>query len=329
MIGLVSYLVFFAVVVLIFGILALGLNLQWGATGLFNAGVVGFYGIGAYAHALLTAPPRPELLLNLGLPWPVGVAGAMAATALAAVVVGLATVRLRGDYLAIATFGIAASVHIVVLNWEGLTGGSLGLTSIPRPLAGLFRDPFAYNLFFLGLAALAAGLVYAGFERIVRSPWGRVLKAIREDETAALTLGKSVESFRLQAFVLGSTAMGLAGALYVSFIGFVSPFDFLPIITFQVWTMVIVGGSGNNRGVLLGALLVWGLWSASGTAIAKLLPAAWQTQGGAVQSILIGAALVLVLLFRPRGLIGEVATVSRHLSSPSADPHRPIQEKTA
>jgi branched-chain amino acid transport system permease protein len=312
--GLVSYLVFFAIVVLIFGIAALGLNLQWGSTGLFNAGVVGFYGIGAYAHALLTAPPRPELMLNLGLPWPVGVAGAMAVTAAAALLVGLATVRLRGDYLAIATFGIAASFQIVVLNWEGLTGGSLGLTSIPRPLAGLFDGPFAYNLFFLGLIALCAALVYLAFERIVRSPWGRVLKAIREDETAALALGKSVDAFRLQAFVLGSTAMGLAGALYVSFIGFVSPFDFLPIMTFQIWTMVIVGGSGNNRGVLLGALLVWGVWSASGTAIAKLLPPAYQTQGGALQSILIGTVLVLVLIFRPRGLIGEAATVSRHVT---------------
>ena len=99
--------------------------------------------------------------------------------------------------------------------------------------------------------------IYWALERILRSPWGRVLKAIREDETAAVALGKSARRFRLEAFVLGSTLMGLAGALYVSFIGFVSPFDFLPIVTFQVWAMLIVGGSGNNRGALLGALVVW------------------------------------------------------------------------
>src|SRR5918998_5421914 len=137
MVGVISYLVFFAVVVLILGIATLGLNLQWGSTGLFNAGVVGFYGIGAYTFAVLTCEPRPELLLNLGLPWIVGIAGAMVVTALAAIVVGLATVRLRGDYLAIATFGIAVSFQLVTLNWEALTGGSLGLASVGRPLAGL------------------------------------------------------------------------------------------------------------------------------------------------------------------------------------------------
>ncbi|MFO0006425.1 MAG: branched-chain amino acid ABC transporter permease, partial [bacterium] len=98
-------------------------------------------------------------------------------------------------------------------------------------------------------------------ERVLSSPWGRVLRAIREDEVAAASLGKRAVSFRLQSFVLGSSLMGLAGALYVSFIGFVSPFDFLPILTFQVWAMLIVGGSGNNRGAMLGALVVWGVWA--------------------------------------------------------------------
>src|SRR3954447_10753295 len=102
MLGLSSYLVYFAIVVLILGVATLGLNLQWGFTGLFNAGVVGYYAIGGYAFAILCAPPRPELLGNLGLPWLIGMAGAMAASALAALMVGLATIRLRGDYLAIA-----------------------------------------------------------------------------------------------------------------------------------------------------------------------------------------------------------------------------------
>ena len=312
--NIVSYLVFFSVVVLILGIATLGLNLQWGATGLFNAGVVGFYGIGAYTLAILTAPARPELLGNLGLPWLVGILGAMAVSALAAWVVGMATVRLRGDYLAIATFGVAVTLQLVALNWEAMTGGSLGLTSIPRPLAGLFATPLSYNLFYLGLMLVLAGIVYLALERIVRSPWGRVLKGIREDETAAVALGKDARLFRLQAFVLGSTIMGLAGALYVSFIGFVSPSDLAPVITFQIWTMLIVGGSGNNKGALLGVLIVWGLWSASGVLISRLLPAAYQTQGGAVQAILIGLVLVITLLVRPRGLLGEEPVVSRHVA---------------
>jgi branched-chain amino acid transport system permease protein len=313
MLGVFSYLVFFASVVLILAIACLGLNLQWGFTGLFNAGVVGFYAVGGYALAVLTAPPHPLLLGNLGLPWIIGVLGAMAAAALVAFIVGMATVRLRGDYLAIATFGVAVTIQLVTLNWQALTGGSLGMTSIPRPFAYLFEDQLSYSIFFLGLVAAVTALVYWAMERIVRSPWGRVLKAIREDETAAVALGKDARLFRLQAFILGSTIIGLAGALYVSFIGFVSPFDFLPIITFQIWTMLIVGGSGNNRGALLGALIVWGLWSGSGVLVSKIVPAAYQTQGAAAQSILIGMLLVIMLVHKPRGLIGEEPVVSRHV----------------
>ena len=312
MIGVFSYLVFFACIVLVLGIMALGLNLQWGYTGLFNAGVVGFYAIGAYTHAILITAPRPELLGNLGLPWVVGILGAMAASAFAAWVIGLATIRLRDDYLAIATFGIATTIQLVTLNWDGLTGGAQGLSAIPRPLVGWFETPLGFSLWYLGLLTAVVALLYWALERILRSPWGRVLKAIREDETAAIALGKSARNFRLQAFVLGSTLMGLAGALYVSFIGFVSPFDFLPILTFQVWAMVIVGGSGNNKGALLGALTVWAIWAASGVLISKLVPPAYAAQGGAIQVILIGLLLVAALLFRPRGLIGEVPVVSRN-----------------
>jgi branched-chain amino acid transport system permease protein len=146
----------------------------------------------------------------------------------------------------------------------------------------------------------------------VQSPWGRVLKAIREDETAAASLGKNPNRIRLEAFVLGSMLMGLSGALYVGYIRQISPFDFLPIVTFQIWTMLIVGGSGNNRGALLGALIVWGVWTMSGFSIAKVVTPEYQAQSGAIQSVLIGLILVLTLLFRPRGLIGEEMHVSRH-----------------
>jgi branched-chain amino acid transport system permease protein len=203
----------------------------------------------------------------------------------------------------------------VALNWESLTGGSQGLASSPPPLSGHFHDSFQYNLFYLLIMVVFAGSVFWALERIVRSPWGRVLRAIREDETAAIALGKNAATFRLQAFVLGSTLIGLAGALYVSFIAFVGPTDFLPLVTFQLWTMLIVGGSGNNRGALLGALVVWGLWTFSGTVIFKILPATYQTQGGAIQAILIGLVLVVMLLFRPRGLIGEKAVISRHIET--------------
>ncbi len=312
MIGILSYLVFFASIVLILSVLALGLNLQWGYTGLFNAGVVGFFAIGGYTYAILTAAPKAGMIGNLGLPWVVGFVFAMVTSALAAWIVGLATVRLRDDYLAIATFGIAVSIQLVALNWESLTGGPNGLAGIPRPLASQFETPLAFNLFYLLMLTAIVALIYFALERILRSPWGRVLKAIREDEIAAIALGKNAVRFRLESFIIGSALMGLAGALYVAFIGFVSPFDFLPIVTFQIWAMVILGGSGNNRGALIGALVVWAIWSLSGIAIAKLVPPNLAAQGGAIQVILIGLLLVFSLLYRPRGLIGEDMVVSKH-----------------
>src|SRR6266545_8333501 len=166
---MLSYLVFFACIVLILGVLTLALNLQWGFTGLFNAGVAGFYAIGAYTHAILTAAPQPQYVGNLGWPWLVGVLAAMAATALASWLIGLVTIRLRGDYLAIATFGVAVSIQLVTLNWEPLTGGSQGLTRIGKPLAQLFETPFGFNLWFLGLMIVLMATIYWALDRVLRS----------------------------------------------------------------------------------------------------------------------------------------------------------------
>ena len=139
----------------------------------------------------------------------------------------------------------------------------------------------------------------------MRSPWGRVLRAIREDETAAAALGKNARAYRLQAFVLGGAIMGLAGAVQGHFIGFIAPDNYLSALTFQVWAMLIVGGSGNNRGAILGAFSVWGLWSASGALIAALFPPDQQARAAALQIVMIGVVLAAILLLRPRGLLGE------------------------
>ena len=313
--GNIAYLVFFAILVAIQAIAVLGLNLQWGHTGVFNAGVAGFLAVGGYAFAILAGPPDPVRWGGFELPFIIGLSGAMVISAAAALLVGLATIRLREDYLAIATFGIATTIQLVALNADALTGGNLGIHGIRRPLVDLFDGPSSYNIFYLGVVATVLLAVYLGLEVIVRSPWGRVLRAIREDEMAAQSLGKSVSRFRLEAFVLGSSLMGLSGALYVGFIGYVSSADFMPIVTFQLSTMLIVGGSGNNRGAMLGTLVVWALWTASGTAITTLLPSRLHAQGAAAQTILIGLVLVLMLMLRPRGLIGEKPVVSRHAES--------------
>ena len=315
MIGLVSYIVFFLILSLIFGVAVLGLNLQWGFTGLFNAGVAGFTAIGAYTMAILTGPARDAVFGGFELPFVVGLIGAMIASGIGAVIVGLATLKLRHEYLAVATFGIAVTIQLVCLNWEYLTGGTLGLIGIPNPSKAWADGPLAQNALYLLVVVVVVGLTFAALERIVKSPWGRMLKAVREDDVAAASLGKSPERVRLEAFVLGCMIMGLSGALYVSFIGYVSPWDFLPILTFQIWTMLIVGGSANNRGALLGALIVWGVWTMSGFVISRVVPSEIQAQGGAMQAVLIGLILVAMLPIRPRGLIGEELHVSRHARS--------------
>jgi branched-chain amino acid transport system permease protein len=308
-----AYLVFFLVVALYYALLCLGLNLQWGVTGLFNVGVAGFVAVGAYVSALLTGPNSPEHWGGLGLPVAVGWAGAAGLAGLCALLVGAVTLRLRHDYLAIATFGIAVTIQLIALNFARLTNGPFGIAQIPRPFAGWAGTPLGRNALYLGLVVLVVAATYLGLERLVRSPWGRVLRGLREDETAAAALGKSPARYRLEAFVLGAMVMGLGGAMYAHFIGFIAPEDFLPILTFQVWTMLVVGGSGSNRGALLGGVLVWGLWSGSGALVAALLPQALQARGAALQVVLIGVVLAAVLLQRPRGLLGEEAVVSRHV----------------
>ncbi|MFO1151121.1 MAG: branched-chain amino acid ABC transporter permease [Alsobacter sp.] len=311
--GLSSYLAFFLTVAMLNAIVCLGLNLQWGQTGLFNVGIAGFVAIGAYVSALLTTPPTPAHAGGLGWPIAAGWLAAMAAAGLASALVGALTLRLRADYLAITTFGVAVVVHLVALNAQSLTGGAFGVGFIPRPFEALADRPALFGLASLALVGLVVGIVYAGLERLVRSPWGRVLRAIREEERAALSLGKNPTLYRVQAFALGGAIMGLGGALHAHFIGFIAPDNYQSALTFQVWTMLIVGGSGNNRGAILGAVLIWALWSLSGFAISAVVPAQDQARAAALQIVAIGALLSAMILWRPRGLLGERVTVSRHL----------------
>ena len=302
---LLAYSAFFLTIALTYAIISLGLNVQWGQTGLFNVGVAGFVGLGAYASAILTTPDAAARIGGFGLPVLAGWAGAMLVAGLASAAVGVLTLRMRSDYLAITTFGVAVALQLAFQNAERLTGGSFGLAFIPRPFASLQSQPFAFNLANLGVTAAAALAVYLLLEHLLRSPWGRTLRAVREDDVAARALGKNPTRIRLQAFALGGAIMGLAGAVQAHLIGFVAPGNFLPMMTFQVWAMLIVGGSGNNRGAILGAVLVWAIWALSGAAIAEIFPADQQARAASLQIVLIGAMLCLILLWRPQGILPE------------------------
>lgn len=301
----IAYAAFFLTIALTYAVIALGLNVQWGQTGLFNVGVAGFVGLGAYTSAVLTTPDAAERFGGFGMPIAAGWLAAMVVGAVLSVALGLLTLRMRSDYLAITTFGVAVALQLVFQNAESVTGGAFGLAFIPRPFAGLQSQPFAFNFSNLAVTALVVLAVYAVLEHLLRSPWGRTLRAVREDEAAAQALGKNPVRIRLQAFALGGAIMALAGAVQAHFIGFIAPGNYLPMMTFQVWAMLIVGGSGNNRGAILGAVLVWAIWALSGAAISEIFPADQQARAASLQIVIIGVMLCLILLWRPQGILPE------------------------
>lgn len=320
MTDLLGYGCFFLTMALTYAVMCLGLNVQWGQTGVFNVGVAGFVAIGAYTSALLTTPEAAGRLGGFELPIVVGWIGAFVVAGVLSALVGWMTIRLRSDYLAITTFGFAVAIQLAALNLQGLTGGPFGVGFIPRPFNAYAGDPLAFGLSNLAVVAVLVVLVYAVLQQLTRSPWGRVLRAIREDETAAASLGKNPTRFRLQAFALGGAIMGLGGAVQAHFIGFIAPENYVPMLTFQVWAMLIVGGSGNNRGAILGAVLVWGIWALSAAFIDVVSPAGQQARAAALQIVVIGVLLCIILLLKPRGLIGELSTVSRHIGEAGASP---------
>ncbi len=326
--GIVNYLVFFGITAGTYGVLSLGLNLQWGQTGLFNIGVAGFYAVGAYTAALISGPPPDawdgRLVGGLELPFLIGLLAAALVAGIVAVLIGLPTLRLRSDYLAIATIGIAETIRLILKNESWLTNGVWGLQQIPSPLYASIHGwatrlvdahpdlPVwvqrlvgkAYNGFYLLLVVGVLVLLYLLTTRLVKSPWGRVLRAIREDESVVAMSGKNVFFYRMQALVLGAMIMGIGGALYAHYARFISPNSFEPLYgTFLVWVMLILGGTGSNRGAILGAFVVWGIWAGTDF-VAAYLPFS-APQIAALRIIIIGILLEVVILLKPNGLLPE------------------------
>ncbi len=312
--GGVNWTVGFLTTAAIFAIVALALNVQWGYTGTINFGVVGFFGIGAYVSALLTLDPPGQFENYVGgleLPVPVGWIGGALAGGVLALLVGLPTLRLRDDFLAIATIGIATILRSIANTQEGLANRARGLNGIPRPLEGMSREiGIDYDWVLLVMTGLVLLLVFLVVRGATASPWGRVLRAIRENEATTQSVGKMTTSYRIQSFVLGGALMGLAGAIWAHRIGTIAPDSFDNLTTFLVWTMVMVGGSGNNRGVMLGALVVGFVWFGL-PLIQEELPDFLGTRVFMLRRIAIGLLIVGFILARPQGLIAEEARVSR------------------
>lgn len=323
--GVFNFVVGFVIIAGIYSVFALGLNVHWGFTGLFNIGIAGFFTLGAYTTALLTTqPPDPALFedfklsgnwseiwfLDLGIDlwFFLGLAAAAAVCSVVALIIGYTTLRLRDDYLAIATLGIAETVRLIFLNEKWLANGSKGLYRIPTFLGDLV-EPEHYDYLYVVVVLVILVILFFAVERAVKSPWGRVLRAIREDEIAAEASGKDVFKFKLQAFILGAAIMGIGGALFAHHFRFLAPLTFDPLLaTFIIWAMLMVGGSGNNLGAVLGAFIVWGIWSGT-----QFLPGIFADPN--VRLFMIGVLIVAVILIRPGGILGEERRVTRAADS--------------
>ena len=355
--GNLSYLVSFATMAGIYAILTLGLNIQWGYTGHLNFGIAGFFAVGAFTSALFTSSAPTGTLaqytqqaFGLEAPFLVGVVAAAAVTGVVALLIAVPVLRLRMDFLAIATIGIAEIIRRIFQNERWLANGPQPLRGIPQPLRCLFEDgcawspgwltwllgplePRDYNFLYLLIVTAFVAVVYFLAERAVRSPWGRMLRASRDEEASAAMSGKNVPWVRIQSFVVGAIVMGIGGAVYAHYVVTIDYSHFRPLFaTFLVWVMLMLGGSGNNRGALLGAFVIWGVWSGTAFIAEWLEPVL-----AAIHSDLPGRAsylrwlfvallLAAIVLFRPQGILPEETVVSRYLGrgdgrrKPAADP---------
>jgi neutral amino acid transport system permease protein len=427
-----GYVVSLIIFTSVFAVFGLGLNLQWGFTGLINFGHVAFMSLGAYTTVLLSLRGVPLLLSVL--------IGAIVA-AVMGLLIGLSTLRLRTDYLAIVTIGVSEMLRLVAVNETWLTRGTFGIQRFPLPLAtfdpslpvrmgmiivlvgvlgmgywhwwqwlkqrirtvagksllkssiaallyvgsgalliygigttaralkqanelppvvlglgllgatiafiGLYvwlartvmprltgwitgltlvchlilaglgvwlaqfavsalyqydRNPSKTGLMFI--AVLLVALIYWALERLVQSPWGRVLKAIREDEEVARALGKNVFWYKLQSLMLGGAIAGIAGALYAWQLTTVFPDNFQPLVTFNAWTIVVLGGAGSNAGTLLGSAIFWGYDTITRFALREIVPLE-DSRLGAFRIMVIGLILMVLMIWRPQGILGK------------------------
>jgi len=316
-----TYFLFLVGLAGMYALMSLGLNSQWGFSGLINFSVAAFFGIGAYGAALMTSDSAPILG---GFDPLFGLVVALSVAAVMAVLIGVPTLRLRADYLAIASLGLAEVVRLLVLNEREWTNGSGGVRGIPRffdnwPVLSTFPEampgleivivpgspielgtPFYQMVLNISLVVVFVAASYLVLRRAHRSPWGRVLRTIRSDEDLARALGKNTYSFKMQSFVLGSLIMALAGVFYAHLNLYVSPGDLDPITTFYVWVAVILGGSGSNRGALFGGVVIVAI--REGTRFLngfEFIPFA----AAPLRLLLIGVIIVLLMRFRPEGVL--------------------------
>ena len=277
------------ILVSIYLVLSSSLNLLLGHAGLLSLSHAAFYGIGAYVSALTA--------LRFGWTFGPSVVAAAATAALLAAILAVPSMKLRGDYFILGSLGFQIIIHDVIYNWDAVTNGPWGLSGIPHP--SLLGTSLTSNFQHLSLYLPVAVACLAVTHWVSRAPFGKVLNAIREDEVATLALGKDVRGFRMRAFALASALAAIAGAMYAHYVTYIDPSSFTFVESVYILSLVVVGGAGNTRGPILGAVVL--------VVLPELLRfvALPSTYASNVRQIIYGLMLVIFILARPKGLAGE------------------------
>lgn len=275
----------------IYAFMSLGQNLITGYTGMLSLCGAGFFAVGSYTTAILTT--------KLGWSFWATIPVAALLCALLGVLIGLPTLRLKGDYLAIATLGFAEIVRNIINNWDSLTNGPMGIQRIPIiSFFGLQISP--YNKYaFLLMEVVMLGICYFLLERLAKSRMGRALEAIREDEIAVSSLGINVTKYKVASFALGAAVTGLAGCLQAEFVLSVSPGTYVFMVSIMVLCTVVLGGMGNFLAVILGAFIIQFIsYLPQLIGLSSVIPAQ-------AKQIIFGLILVVMMIYRPQGILGR------------------------
>ena len=297
-----------------YALAAIGLSVHFGFAGLLNMGVAGFMAIGAYGFAIS--------ILTFGLPWPTAVLIGLLGAVLFAIVLGIPTLRLRGDYLAIVTIAAAEVLRLLFLtssnrSWTGSADGLSGFqrdfrASNPLPPGRWGFGPWTYQsdqwwVIIVGTITIAIAVLVVWL--LMRSPWGRVIRGIREDQDAVRSLGKNVFAFKMQALIVGGVIIA-AGGIITAMGTNVNPNVYVTSQTFFVWTALLLGGAATIFGPVLGAVLFWMVRAVLSNLLPALVQIGWLPFLSAEQSqmlvfVLVGVALMLLVIFRPQGILGS------------------------
>ena len=271
----------------VFSILTMSANLVTGTTGLMSLGHAGFYGIGAYTAGLLAT--------KLGWPLFMTLPASGVITAVFGILLALPTMRLIGIYFAVATLGLGEIIHVTLLNWVDFTRGPMGISGIPGiSIQGLFTATDMVNYYAVAIVALITALVLG---RLTHSYYGNALRAVREDDQCAASMGLNVVGLKIQSFAFACFFAGIAGALWAHTTGYISPGDFRFSESILILAMIVVGGLGSLPGAVLGAIILLGLPE-------FLRPI------GDYRMIVVGAVMFFSILFLPRGLLGETSMLT-------------------